>query len=113
VAYGFGNREGADRIPSAFWAQEAESSNIELKPADHSGNPYLALGGLLAAGLDGIRRRLDPGEPQDIDPGNLSEAERSRLGITALPRSLGDALDALEADPVLLGALGPLLAKSY
>jgi glutamine synthetase len=113
VAYGFDNREGAVRVPSTFWGREAESSNVELKPADHSGNPYLALGGLLAAGLDGIRRRLDPGEPQAGDPGHLSDAERERAGIERLPRSLGDALDALEADAVLTQALGPLLARAY
>jgi glutamine synthetase len=112
-AYGFDNREGAIRIPSPFWGREAESTNLELKPVDHSGNPYLAFGGMLAAGLDGVRRRLDPGEPQAGDPGNLSEDDRVRLGIEPLPRSLGVALDALEADEVLTAALGPLLTTAY
>lgn len=113
TAYGFDNREGAIRIPSAFWGREAESTNLEFKPADHSGNPYLAMGGLLAAGLDGIRRQLDPGEPVDIDPGNLSDAERAKRGIKRLPTSLEAALDALEADAVLTEALGPLLTSAY
>ena len=113
TAYGFDNREGAIRIPSAFWGREAESTNLEFKPADHSGNPYLALGGLLAAGLDGIRRQLDPGEPVDLDPGNLSDTERAQRGITRLPTSLDTALDALQADTVLTEALGPLLTTSY
>lgn len=113
TAYGFDNREGAIRVPSAFWGREAESTNLELKPADHSGNPYLALGGLIAAGLDGVRRGLDPGEPVDVDPGNLSEEERERRGIRRLPESLDAALDALEADAVLTEALGPMLAAAY
>jgi glutamine synthetase len=113
VAYGFDNREGAVRVPSTFWGREAESSNIELKPADHSGNPYLALGGLLAAGLDGIRRGLNPGEPLSADPGHLSDEDRNRLGIERLPAGLGLALDALEADEVLTEALGPLLTTAY
>ena len=113
TAYGFDNREGAIRIPSAFWGREAESTNLEFKPADHSGNPYLAMGGLLAAGLDGIRRQLDPGEPVDLDPGNLTDTERARRGITRLPTSLDAALDALQADTVLTAALGPLLTSSY
>ncbi len=113
AAYGFDNREGAIRIPSPFWGREAESTNFELKPADHSGNPYLALGGLIAAGLDGIRRDLDPGEPVDVDPGNFSDEERERRGITRLPQSLDTALDALETDTTLTEALGPLLAKAY
>ena len=113
TAYGFDNREGAIRIPSAFWGREAESTNLEFKPADHSGNPYLAMGGLLAAGLDGIRRQLDPGEPVDIDPGNLSDLERAQRGIKRLPTSLDAALDALAADTVLTEALGPLLTSAY
>jgi glutamine synthetase len=113
VAYGFDNREGAIRVPSTYWGREAESTNLELKPADHSGNPYLALGGLLAAGLDGVRRRLDPGDAQQVDPGNLSDEERECRGIAPLPRSLGVALDALEADHVLTQALGPLLTSAY
>src|SRR5262249_45304013 len=81
--------------------------------SDHSGNPYLALGGLIAAGLDGIRRELDPGEPLDVDPGNLSEEERERHGITRLPQTLDTSLDALEADAALSEALGPALAGAY
>jgi glutamine synthetase len=111
--YGFDNREGAIRIPSPFWGREAESTNLELKPADHSGNPYLALGGLIAAGLDGVRRELDPGEPLNVDPGNLSDEERERRGIARLPESLNAAVDALRADHVLTEALGQTLATAY
>ena len=111
TAYGFDNREGAIRIPSTFWGREADSTNFELKPADHSGNPYLAMGGLIAAGLDGIRRNLDPGDPVDVDPGNWSDEERARRGIKRLPETLDAALDALEADTVLTEALGPLLTS--
>ena len=112
-AYGFDNREGAIRIPSAFWGREAESINLELKPADHSGNPYLALGGLLAAGLDGINNQIDPGEPSEIDPGNFSDEERERLGIRRLPTSLDEALQELEHDQGLMEALGPELSRAY
>ncbi|GCF10569.1 glutamine synthetase family protein [Dictyobacter arantiisoli] len=112
-AYGFDNREGAIRIPSLFYGREAESSNLELKCADHSGNPYLAIGALLAAGLDGINQCIDPGQAQKVDPGNYSDREREQLGIRRLPLSLDEALDELERDTVLLDALGPLLATSY
>jgi glutamine synthetase len=78
-----------------------------------SSNPYLALGGLLAAGLDGLEHRLDPGEPTEVDPAMLSEAERRERGITRLPASLDEALAALKADPLLMDALGPVLAHSY
>ena len=71
------------------------------------------MGGLLAAGLDGINRQLDPGAPVDIDPGNFSDAERAQRGIQRLPTSLDAALDALQADTVLTEALGPLLTSAY
>ena len=112
-AYGFDNREGAIRIPSLFWGHESDSINLEFKPADHSGNPYLALGALLAAGLDGIANSIDPGDPQEIDPGNYSDEEREQRGIRRLPTSLDEALDELERDEVLKEALGPLLSTSY
>ena len=112
-AWGFDNREGAVRVPSTFWGHEATSINIELKCADHSGNPYLAMGALLAAGLDGIANQTDPGEPQEVDPGNYSDAEREQRGIRRLPTTLDEALDELERDTVLTDALGPLLAASY
>jgi glutamine synthetase len=112
-AYGYDNREGAIRIPSLFKGRESTSVNIELKCSDHSGNPYLALGALIAAGLDGIQNRIEPGEPQEIDPGNYSDEERERRGIRRLPTSLDEALNELEHDAVLIEALGPLLATSY
>ena len=113
TAWGPDNREAAIRIPSKRRGLEMESTNLELKPCDPSCNPYLALGGLFAAGLDGMERKLDPGEAALVDPDTLSEAERKRRGIRRLPASLGEALDALERDEVLRAALGDVLAKEY
>ncbi len=111
--WGFDNREAAVRVPSPFWGREAESLNLELKCADHSGNPYLSMGGIIAAGLDGIKNQIEPGDPANIDPGNYSDEERRQRGIAPLPTSLGEALDELERDHVLLDALGPMLATAY
>jgi glutamine synthetase len=113
TAWGPDNKEAAIRLPSPLRGVEMESTNLELKPADPSCNPYLALGGLLAAGLDGIENKRDPGEPTLVDPDTLSEAERARRGIRRLPTSLGEALDALERDEVLRAALGDTLAKEF
>jgi len=113
AVWGFDNREAAIRVPSLLSGRESASLNLELKCADHSGNPYLALGALLAAGVDGIRHQMEPADPLALDPGSLSEQERERRGIRRLPTSLGQALDALEQDRVLMEALGPLLATSY
>jgi glutamine synthetase len=85
---------------------------LELKAADSSGNPYIALGGLIAAGLDGVERGLEL--PERLlaleDPACLSEEEREVRGMRRLPTSQGEALDALENDTVLMRALGGLAA---
>jgi glutamine synthetase len=113
TAWGPDNREAAVRVPSKRRGFEMESTNLELKPCDPSNNPYLALGGLLAAGLDGMERKLDPGEPTLVDPDTLSETERRRRGIRRLPGSLAEALEALERDDVLRAALGDTLVREY
>jgi glutamine synthetase len=111
--YGPDNREAALRIPSLFWGREAESTNFELKPSDPSCNPYLALGALIAAALDGIERRLTPPAAMTQDPATLSEEERERYGVQRLPLTLDEALVALSEDKVLQEALGEPLAKEY
>ncbi len=111
ACYGPDNREAAVRICSPVGA--TGSVNLELKPCDSSGNPYLALGGFIHAGLDGIRRRLDPGQPLLVDPATLSSSERSRLAVIRLPSSLSEAVDALAADSLLMSALGPLRSAAY
>ena len=113
TAWGPDNKEAAIRLPTPYRGAQMESTNFELKPADASANPFLALGALLAAGLDGIANKRDPGEPTLVDPDTLSEAERARRGIRRLPKSLGEALDELERDEVLREALGETLAKEY
>jgi len=113
ACWGYDNREAPIRVPSVFRGLEEASTNAELKSADATSNPYLALGGLIAAGLDGIERSLELPEPVVVDPATLSAQEREQRGIRRLPESQGDALDALEADPVLIGALGSTLAQSY
>lgn len=113
TAWGPDNREAAVRIVSGLWGHEADSVNLEYKPSDPSNNPYLALGGLIAAGLDGLERQLEPGEPTLIDPGNYSDEERAKHGIERYPTTQAEALDALEQDSVLMEALGPTLSAAY
>ena len=113
VCYGMDNREAAVRIASPMWGRTEASTNLELKASDSSANPYLSLGAMLTAGMDGIRRRLDPGEPVDVDPGSMSETERRRRGIARFPTTLAEALDELERDELLMAALGPVRAAAY
>ena len=113
TCWGYDNREAPVRVASVFRGAEEESTNAELKACDATCNPYLALGGLIAAGLDGLERALEPPEPVDVDPATIPEGERARRGIVRLPATQEEALDALAADELLLGALGPTLADSY
>jgi glutamine synthetase len=113
TCWGHDNREAPVRVPSLFRGLEEASANAELKAADASSNPYLAVGGLIAAGLDGLERRLEPPEPVEVDPATIDEGERHARGILPLPATQADALDALEADELLTGALGPVLSESY
>jgi glutamine synthetase len=113
ACWGHDNREAPLRVPSVFWGMEEASTNVELKSADASANPYLAVGGLIAAGLDGLERGLEPPEPVEVDPATIDERERATRGIVRLPATQEEALNALAGDEVLLDALGPVLAESY
>ena len=113
TCWGPDNREASVRVPSPYWGEETATTNLEFKPADASSNPYLAFGGVIAAGLDGVARDLDPPPPVTVDPATLSDGEREADRIVRYPETLAAALDALEADDVLLAALGEPLARSY
>jgi len=111
--WGHDNREAPVRVASPFRGAEEASTNAELKASDASCNPYLAVGALIAAGLDGLERRLEPPEPVEVDPATLSDHERAARGVERMPATQAEALDALSDDGLLLGALGAELADSY
>jgi glutamine synthetase len=93
-----GNRSAAIRVPG--YATQPEKVRIEFRPPDATCNPYLAMAAMLLAGLDGVVREIDPTE-QGFGPVNddvFSWAPARRATIKALPGSLKEALDALEAD---------------
>jgi glutamine synthetase len=113
TAWGPDNREAAVRIASGLWGHESSSVNLELKASDASNNPYLALSGLIAAGLEGVALELDPGDPTLIDPGRFSDEERASRGIHRYPTTQAAALDALEQDELLMSTLGPELSAAY
>ncbi len=113
TCWGHDNREAPLRVPSVFRGLEEASTNLELKAADASCNPYLAVGGLIRAGMDGLERGLEPPAPVEVDPATIPEREREALGVRPLPATQEEALDALEADGVLMDALGSRLAASY
>jgi glutamine synthetase len=104
VAHGPNNRTALVRtLPGRF----------EWRLPDAAANPYLVTAGLIAAGLDGIDRALDPGPAVTDDLFELPPARWRERGIPVLPQSLDAALDALEADDVVLGALGETLSAEF
>lgn len=106
TVWGPDNREAAVRVASPFAGRVEASTNIEVKAVDGSANPYLALGAIVAAGLDGIDRGLDPGEPLSLNPHDLSDSDRAARGIQRFPTTLLEAIQHLENDRYLLDVLG-------
>ncbi len=110
-SWGHQNREAAVRVSKNKAGTRA--SRFELKTVDATANPFLALGAVIAAGLDGLQRNLPLPAEVDQDPGLIPEDQRQADGIDLLPRNLGEAIAALRADETLLEALGPKLSQSY
>jgi glutamine synthetase len=94
LAYSQRNRSAICRIP--VYSKSPKAKRIEFRAPDPSCNPYLCFAALLMAGLDGIQSRIDPGEPMDKDLYSLPPEEAAK--VKQVPGSLGDVLDALEAD---------------
>jgi glutamine synthetase len=102
IAYGSGNRSTLVRVPGS------SRRRMEFRAGDNTSNPYLLLTALIAAGIDGLERDIDPGSPADSDLGHAPSAKLAAEGVHLLPRTAGEALDAVEADEVVMGALGPV-----
>ncbi len=116
TAWGIGNREAALRLaPGRPFAggKTRLGPSLEFRPSDATANPYLAIAGLIIAGMDGLRRQLPLSEPIDIDPHAMSPGEREERGVVRLPQSLDDALDGLEADDMLMSLFSPELRHCW
>jgi len=107
VAYAERNRAALVRIPGAT------RRRIEFRAGDHTGNPYLFLAALISAGIDGLDRELDPGPPAEGDLGHASPEMLEHQGVTMLPRTASEALDAVERDPVIMAALGQVCGPEF
>ena len=106
VCYGNNNRTNMLRIPSP-------GGRVECRAADISCNPYLGGAMILAAGLEGIREQLDPGDPNLVNAYTLTPEQLAERGITMLPRTLGEAIDAFAADPLSRRVFGDALFDSF
>jgi glutamine synthetase len=102
LAYSRRNRSAAVRIP--VYSDSPKARRLEFRPPDASCNPYLAYAAMLLAGLDGIKNKIDPGEPLDKDSYDLSPEEAAK--VPSVPGSLDGVLAALKADHEFLLAGG-------
>ena len=93
--------------------QELGGGRVELRAADISNNPYLGGAMVLAAGLEGIREKIDPGAPHTENMYLKSEEELKSLGVSYLPRTLEEAIDAFAADPLSREVMGDLMFETY
>jgi glutamine synthetase len=108
------NRSAMIRVPVYFKGPEhAAAKRAELRSADPSCNSYLALSVILMAGLDGIKKKTEPGDPVDEDVYELPTERRKAMGIKELPTSLKDALEAMKSDEVVHKALGSHIFDAF
>lgn len=109
LAWSASNRSALVRVP----AKRGQSTRIELRSPDPSCNPYLAFAAILTAALDGIKNQIDPPAPADTNIYHLTEKERKKMKIDALPGSLLEALDAMEKSNIARDALGEHIFNEF
>lgn len=110
VSWGYDNRGTALRIPST---SSPDGTRVEFRVPDPSANPYLALGILLAAGLEGIEKKIEPPEPLSLDPSDVSDNELERMKVDYLPRTLGEAIAFAKSDRWVRETMGSALFDEY
>ena len=103
IAWSKRNRSAIVRIPTYFKGEKAaKTKRIEFRAPDPSCNPYLCFAAVLAAGLDGVRKKREIGDPIDEDIYKMTPQRRKEMGIKQLPASLKEAIDSLESDHAYL-----------
>ncbi|HEV2980520.1 MAG TPA: glutamine synthetase family protein [Solirubrobacteraceae bacterium] len=116
VSLGERNREALLRIPPLVELGGGELEpqlRLEYRGADAAANPYLALGAIVRAGLEGLRHKLPPPALLEVDPTGLEGAEAQRFGVGALPATLAQALDALDSDNTVRGWMDARMYEAY
>jgi glutamine synthetase len=109
IAWSAQNRSPLVRIP----ASRGLSTRVEVRSVDSAANPYLALAAILKAGLDGIKRELEPPASIDRNIYEMKPSELAELGVGTLPTDLDHALIALAEDKIIQDALGPHIYANY
>ncbi|MHA1104442.1 MAG: glutamine synthetase family protein [Promethearchaeota archaeon] len=108
TSWGIGNRTALIRVPGY-----EKSARIEYRAGDSGMNIYLGIAVLLAAGMDGIKHKIEPNNPTSKNTDKLTKTEREELGIKQLPRNLKESLEACEKNKIILKVLGEQCTKKY
>jgi len=108
--WGLDNREASIRV---IREPNGTIKHFEIKTSDATANPYLALGAIIRAGIDGIDKETELPDPVQIDPSNMDEKMRMKLNIVDLPSHPGEAIEFMENDEILINSLGEGLSKTY
>jgi glutamine synthetase len=112
VSWARTNRSALIRVPKISGSKPA-ATRIELRSPDPTCNPYLAFAVMLKCGLDGIKKGMQPGQSIEEDLYEFTDEMMARHGVSTLPGSLHQALDALEQDQVVQEALGPHIFERF
>ena len=112
LTWGWGNRSVLVKVP-AYFPRSAGAARIEFRGTDSSSNPYLDFAGVLRAGLDGIKRSVDPGPDVSENVYHMSEERVRELNIGLLPSSLHDALHDFKKDSLMRETLGEYAYSRY
>jgi glutamine synthetase len=111
IAWAFRNRSPLIRVPEV--GKRKKAARIEIRCPDPAGNPYLQFAVLCHAGLEGIKKKIDPGEPTEINLYKTTMEEREKIGIKSLPETLGEALSEFEKSELMKRALGKVAFNNF
>ena len=111
IAWAVYNRSALVRIPNR--AGKDNSIDIEVRHPDPSANPYLTFAVIIHAGIDGIKKKIDPGDPVERDIYSMDKRELREYNITRLPRTLHEAIEEMESDEVIKRALGTHASEAF
>ncbi len=113
LTWGRTNRSALIRVPKVSPGKSIEGTRLEVRCPDPASNTYLAFAAMIAAGLDGVEKGMTLGEPVEESLFEMDAVRIAEKGIRELPGTLGEAIDELEADPVICEALGDHVLSHY
>ena len=111
LAWAHKNRSPLIRVPN--FGGRKNAARMEIRCPDGAGNPYLQFAVLLATGLDGIKNKIDPGDPVELNVYHMSYEERKERNIVSLPESLKEALDEMETSELVKETLGETAFENF